>query len=799
MMKFLKTAGALLCAALLIQGTRAIGADIAAAGNTAPAAAPVAGAMAPANGATTPLVKVLDDAATQPTTQPLDVTPTAPPKAPRLTATDAGTFSIQINDGTSLVEVLRLIGNTAQVSIIPSKDARGLLPAMDLYNVTMHEALDAILGPNGLVYTQKGSFIYVSTTKEAADAAKAGRVMATQIFHLYYTPVDNAMAMIKPALSSDAIVAQSIKSSVGIDATSAANGATASAGGGDTGGNSHATDDMIVVTDYPDHLDAVARVIKEIDQRPKEILVEATILQATLSEENQFGIDFALLGGVDFSTLTATASNTSGGGSATVSGGNSSGGSSSGQATVTNTANPVGAPLAGIGNGQNPPGGNKFGAAQTNFPMSSRGLQIGIIHNGLGVFMSALESVDNTVVLANPKVLALNKQQGVVHVGASLGYQTTTVSSTTSTQTVQFLQTGTKLAFRPFIGDDGYIRMEIHPEDSTGSLNSANLPQEQITELTTNVMVKDGHTIVIGGLFREAADTGRSQIPLLGNIPVLGALFRNQTDQTTRQELIILLTPHIIKDEESYSKSSIEELKEAEKLRVGVRQGMMWFGRERLADGEYEAALAATRKSPPDNNLALWHLDSAINLNPTFIEAIDLKEKLSGKSVTAADNSTIRSFVARQILLDPPAPSMAELQPTTGPSIEPTAGPVSPDLRASITTQPVRENVAAATTQPTLPVNNLTANSPASLEAPKDAAAPVPMPAVSVVVPATQPADMATTAAGPPATKAPPTQTIVELPDADDMQVSVAPATRPTTEPTGSALIDTSIIPNGGK
>jgi type IV pilus secretin PilQ/predicted competence protein len=769
MSNFFKTARAVLCAALLFQGTRAIGADIAAADTSA------------AGGASAPAVKVLDstpDAATQPTTQPLDVAPVAPIiKAPHVTATDAGTFSIQINDGTSLVEVLRLIGNTSQMSIIPSKEARGTLPAMDLYNVTMHEALDAILQPNGLVYTQKGNFIYVSTTKEAADAAKAGRVMSTAIYHLFYTPVDNAMAMIKPALSADAIVAQSNKATVGIDTASASGGATASGGLSDEGGNSHATDDMIVVTDYPDHLDAVARIIKEIDQRPKEVLVEATILQATLSENNQFGIDFAVLGGVDFAGLSTNAAGTTGTGTT---------GGTTGSTGSTSNVNPVSTPLTGLGTGQNPPT-NKFGAGQTNFPMSSGGLQVGIIHNGLGVFMSALESVNNTVVLANPKVLALNKQQGMVHVGDSLGYQTTTVSSTTSTQTVQFLETGTKLAFRPFIGDDGYIRMEIHPEDSTGNLNAANLPQEQITELTTNVMVKDGHTIVIGGLFREVGNTGREQVPLLGNIPLLGALFRNQQDSTTRQELIILLTPHIVKDEEAYSKSSVEELKEAERLRVGVRQGMMWFGRERLADGEYEAAIADTRKTPPDIQGALWHLDCATNLNPTFIEAIDLKEKLSGKTVTAADNSTIRSFVERQILLDPADVSMPKPDATTHTSGQPTPiGPLAP-LQASITTQPADATITAATTQPSV---TITANAPMSLNGSKDVASAT-----------TRPVTADTSAGNAIATPAPAeaTPTIVVLPDVDGTVATGLPTTHPTSEPTGSAQIDTSETPFGGR
>jgi type II secretory pathway component GspD/PulD (secretin) len=288
---------------------------------------------------------------------------------------------------------------------------------------------------------------------------------------------------------------------------------------------------------------------------------------------------------------------------------------------------------------------------------------VGVLTNNVSVFVQALESVTNTTVLANPKVLSLDKQKGYVHVGRSDGYQTTTVSSTTSTQTVQFLDSGTTLAFRPFVGDDGYVRMEIHPEDSSGGLTSANLPFKTTTEVTTNMMVQDGKTIVIGGLFRESSTTTRSQVPLLGNIPWLGILFRQQQDQTTRQEIIILLTPHVLKDDSVYSQISEEQLKRVEDLRVGIRKGMMFFGRERLAESAYENALAELSKPNPDKNIALWHLDVATNLNPTFLEAIELKEKVSGKRLTDSDNSIIRSFVSKSVLDSTTAESAA---PMTG-------------------------------------------------------------------------------------------------------------------------------------
>src|SRR5688500_16726599 len=186
-----------------------------------------------------------------------------------------------------------------------------------------------------------------------------------------------------------------------------------------------------------------------------------------------------------------------------------------------------------------------------------KGRRVGCISDVASMYVGALEGIAGTTVLASPRVLALNKQRGEVIVGRKDGYLTTTTTDTSTVQTVEFLDTGTRLVFRPFVGDDGYIRMEIHPEDSSGGLAN-NLPFKITTEVTSNIMVKDGRTIVIGGLFREASTRSRSQIPGLGNLPIAGALFRQQRDNTAREEIIILLTPHIVKDDVQYSEASEE-------------------------------------------------------------------------------------------------------------------------------------------------------------------------------------------------------------------------------------------------
>lgn len=567
---------------------------------------------------------------------------------------DHGTVEIHVNEA-PLVEVLRMLSIQSQRNIVASRDVRGNVTA-NLYGVTVREALDALLHANGYAYREKGNFIYVYTLKEIQEQERAERKLTTEVFRLHYTPASNAVNMIKPVLSNDAQVSFTTPATAGLTGT-------------ETGGNSHAVEDLIVVTDYADNLAKVKSVLKEVDRRPQQILVEATIVRAALSDDNALGVDFNILAGVNFNSFNFNQG-----------------------AQITNGTPATG---GGLGSGVGSVGtGNNF----TN--NINGGLKLGFVSDNVSVFLSALEAVTDTTVLANPKVLALNKQRGEVIVGRKDGYYTTTVTESSTVQTVEFLETGTKLYFRPFIGDDGYVRMEIHPEDSSGGLTSSNLPFKITTEVTSNVMVRDGHTIVIGGLFRESSDTSRSQVPLLGNIPVAGTLFRQQRDRTSREEIIILLTPHIIKDQAKYAQLSEEQLKQAELLRVGVRQGMMPWGRERMAESEYRHALEELGKPNADQSKALWHLQCAINLNPKFTEALKLRQDLTGKQIANTDNSSIRHFVREAMLRDVAEPVAATPMVTDAPLADSTESLDDTEEVSEPTTQPTTQPMAEVKSTP---------------------------------------------------------------------------------------------------
>ncbi|HEY8750284.1 MAG TPA: hypothetical protein VIM11_20030 [Tepidisphaeraceae bacterium] len=691
MRKWTKSAGIIfIAAAAACSGSWLAAADDAA--KAASAADPFASTPAtqPTADAT---VTEIAGAATQPVEHGQSVT------ASQVNVSDAGTVELHVNDA-NLVEVLRMLSLQSQRNIVASKEVHGTVTA-NLYEVTVREALDAILHANGYDYREKGSFIYVYTTKEIQEMEQAQRVKKTEVFRLFYTPAANAKTLIMPVLSNDAQVALTTPSKAGLSSGS----------GGATGGDDHAGEDMLVITDFQENLDKARKILREVDRRPQQVLVEATILSASLNETNSLGVDFTVLGGVDFSTLGAINGSGAAGGAGGTGTGTGTGAAASGTATGPNASTSVNAALTGsiVDNTKSSNLLNK-GYIATQF--GGHGLNLGVIANDIGVFLQALESVTDTTVLANPKVLVLNKQQGEVHVGKNIGYKTAVATETLTASSVSFLDTGIRLLFRPHIGEDGFIRLEIHPEDSDGSIDANGNPQKSTTEVTSNIMVRDGRTVVIGGLFADSTTRARTQVPFLGSLPGVGALFRQQNDTTLRQEIIILLTPHIIKDYEAYGAASDEQAKYAERLEVGARHGLMPWGRERLAESWYDMAVTEMAKAHPNRGLALWHLNCAIHLNPMFSEAMELRAQVTGKEMTATNDSAIRSFVRKQVMNDraypttEPAPSAVVSIDSPAPAQEKNQSAQSPKSTAMgprPTTQPAAdEKSSTPATQPTL-------------------------------------------------------------------------------------------------
>ncbi len=520
--------------------------------------------------------------------------------SPEISISDRGQVNLHVSD-VELSTVLTLLSVQSQRNIIASPNVSGKVTA-HLYDVSFDEALKAVLIPNGADYQQSGSFIYVYTKDELSkfatdDAAKP----ITKIFRLNYITSSDAVTYVTPLLSSTGHIVASSSAATGVESSP-----------GDGGGNTYSAQDFVIVTDTPASVESAENIIKNIDVRPQQVVVEATILRAQLNDDNALGIDFSLVGGVDLDVLGATSLSVP---------------------DVTLSTLP-------------PDRFERFNAAgRTGFSadVPNGGLSIGILKDKVSIFLRALEQVTDSTVLANPKVLALNKQRGQVIVGRRDGFLTTTVTDSTAVQSVEFLETGTQLIFRPFIADDGYIRVELHPEDSVGFVNAQGLPSEQTTEVTTNIVIRDGETILIGGLFREVTTNTRNQVPFMGNIPGLGPLFRSTNDITAREEVIILLTLHVVKNHAAYAESSMNVKEDIDRLRVGMRRGLMWHGRDKLAQSHYHKA--TDFYAAGDLAQAQWHLDLALHNSSRMIPAIKLKERILKQRDWDTDATSIRTFV----------------------------------------------------------------------------------------------------------------------------------------------------------
>ena len=506
--------------------------------------------------------------------------------------------SITFKKDMAITDALTFLQHRYRKNIVWTAGVQGSITVGTLYDVTFEQALDAILS-YGFKYIEEGNFIKVYTDEEFKAIREDTNRMVHRVFHLYYIAAAEIKTLIVPVLSENGKIESTSPASVDFSATDSI---STTAGGGDT----VAVQDTIVVSDYPENIAKVEEIIEAVDIKPKQVLIEATILSATLTEGIELGIDWKTLHG---SVITQ---------------------------------------LADLSRGA-PDFLGFAGTSIGDSAVGDGGLTVGFAHDNVAGIVTALEEISDITILANPKLLAVNKQLGQVYIGQKIAYiSSTTVTETGTTQEVSFLDTGTKLSFRPYIGNDGYVRMDIHPKDSSGTLRTiatgTDAPDETSAELVTNIVVKDGETVVIGGMFRDKAESKRGQVPILGEIPLAGALFRDTADSLRREEVVVMLTPHIIEDPSETNGD--DRAAEAQRKRLGMRDNMPLVCRTRLAHDSYSRA--ARLYSNGNSKKALSELNWTLYLRPTYFEASRLKERIV-REMSPADVGQIERIMLKVI------------------------------------------------------------------------------------------------------------------------------------------------------
>jgi general secretion pathway protein D len=476
-------------------------------------------------------------------------TPVGTPAAPQPKSADPVTLSPPPGNGPTITlhgddldvrKTLETLSRGAGVNILVSPGVAGSV-TVDLRDKTLDEVLTAIARLCNLNVRREKDVIYVSTSAELRKGEEED--LPVRVYHLNYVKSNDVGAMIKSLLSPKGSLNKSPESETGLKSDVASSSGGGGGGGSDikAGGNSLAGGETLVVQDYEYVLKKVDRVIAQIDVQPPQVLIEAVIVSVELTKDMDLGVNFAMLDGAG-KTMSVI------GDGALI---NTAAGFA--PATVVTAAGKL---ANGVGGG---------------FAEDSSGLKLGWVggSSGTTAFIRALEMKGKTTVLASPKLMVLNKQRAEIHVGKQLGYRTSTVSQTSTTETVSFMNIGTQLRLRPFVLSDGIIRMEIHPERSTGDLQ-VGIPQLYTSQVTTNVMIPDGSTLIIGGLTDAEVTKNWEGLPFLSRIPLLGYLFRHTEDSTTKRELVVILTPHIWRPE---CPDALNYLGQPNNLGLGERVG----------------------------------------------------------------------------------------------------------------------------------------------------------------------------------------------------------------------------------
>ncbi len=347
--------------------------------------------------------------------------------------------------------------------------------SVTMSDVPLEDAFDAILKTNGYVWVRDKNIILISPMMSQIGVAPGVQGREVRVFTLNFVAAGDVQTVIQGLLSPAG------KSFI-VEAKAT---------------DRRKTREVIVVEDLAPYLARVEQYIAQADQPPRQVLIEAHILQVDLQDSLEHGVDFAALARVAGSSVIFSS-------------------------PVFNTP------------------------ASAFESLSSPAYNINVVGNDLLALIEAIKRTTDAKTLASPKTLVINGQESRIQVGQRLGYFVTTTTQTSTLQEVQFLETGIVLRVTPTITEDNRILMTVKPEVSIGSINDQGLPQESTTEVETTVMLQDGYGMVIGGLIKEDDTEAQTKIPILGDIWLVGRVFQRRKVDRARREIIIGLVPRIV-------------------------------------------------------------------------------------------------------------------------------------------------------------------------------------------------------------------------------------------------------------
>ncbi|MDO4997075.1 MAG: type IV pilus secretin PilQ family protein [Neisseria sp.] len=405
--------------------------------------------------------------------------------------------------------ILQILAKESGLNIVASDSVSGKM-TLTLKDVPWDQALDLVLQARNLDMRRSGNIINVAPRDELLAKDKANLqtqneinqlgALFSQTFQLKYRSVEELRKVLQ--------IEQ--------------NAANSSRGGVLSNRGSVVADpqtNTLIVTDNQSVLAKVQKLVEQLDTAARQVMIEARIVEASEGVSRDLGVRFG------FSGVT---NNNAWGSNLTTAQANRTAHNAYTSGTVNNinyTLNP-----------------------NINLPVAAATSSIALIHSissgALGLELAAQQAENRAKIISSPRVLTQDRKEAVIESGTEIPYEEATSSGATS---VSFKKAVLGLTVKPNITPDGQIIMEIKVnKDSIDSSCNASEPCINTQRLHTNAMVEDGGTLVLGGIYEENSSNSVQKVPLLGDIPLLGNLFKYRAKSEGKKELLIFITPRIV-------------------------------------------------------------------------------------------------------------------------------------------------------------------------------------------------------------------------------------------------------------
>lgn len=415
-------------------------------------------------------------------------------------------FSMEFRDA-DIRDVLRAVGQAAHMNMIVSDGVSGTV-SLSIKDVDIWAALESILKTKGLTYVRDYNMVRVVSMADVRDSD-----METKVFSLGHASSQDILPIVDKVKSD--------RAKISVDSRMNA----------------------LVVRDVSLNIDQMERLLKSLDVRMPQVLIEAKIVEVSSNYARELGVQW---GGRFSSTSSQGTTLTSGGTTG-----------ASGSTTVGSTSPVVGGTVFYPQTGDIGPSGNAYAVNLPANVGSGSGGALGITFGKLGgklsldLQLSAMQTTGNGKILSSPKVMTVNNKEAKISSGIDIPVRVLTTTTAGQSAEIKTISANLMLSTTPTIARDGRISLAIKVEKSEPDFSRQvdNIPTITKRNANSELVVNDGETIVLGGILTTSTGETESGVPLLSKIPILGWLFKKKSKYENQAELMIFITPTIVSED----------------------------------------------------------------------------------------------------------------------------------------------------------------------------------------------------------------------------------------------------------